>query len=54
MLQMKKQLKFAEEQTREYAAGQGGRIGYADGSYKFMELLIQRLKKNIIEKEQKN
>jgi len=29
---------FAEEQTREYAA-QGGRIGYADGSYKFMELI---------------
>jgi hypothetical protein len=29
---------FAEEQTREYAA-EGGRIGYADGSYKFMELI---------------
>jgi len=29
---------FAEDQTREYAA-EGGRIGYADGSYKFMELI---------------
>jgi len=31
-------VQFAEEQTREYAA-KGGRIGYADGSYKFMELI---------------